>query len=204
MAITTKTISLPQVTTARLVVLVPEQVENLADFARHIYMLALAQQRNVVYLALIRCGAEDLSAMRTQATLLALTQGSQVQASMIQVKAEHWAEALRLVAQPGDWVICSDGQGLAANGSHPFGALEAELHITVQSLPGIFSASPVQPSSWKRIALCWISGMVVLVGFSFLELHLAGHISGTLKKVVLVALTALEIGTFYQWDKIFS
>jgi hypothetical protein len=204
MAVMTEIEVKPQVHPARLVVLVPEQVENLADLAHHVYVQALAQQRCVVFLALSRHADDQMYAARTLATLAALTQGSLVQAETSLVSAEHWADALRQATLPGDLVLCLDEQMLAAGATRSFSALEEELGIAVRSLPDAAGWGAAQANSWIRTAISWLTAVAILVGFSFLEIHLAGLISGGIKKVVLVALVALELGIFYQWDKFFS
>jgi hypothetical protein len=203
MAITTEIKISSQVATARLVVLVPDQVENLAYFAHQVYIQALAQQQEVLYLALQRHGTDDLPAARMLSTLSALTQGGDVRIGATQVRADHWADALRQVAHPGDTILCPDEQFLTSNESRSCCDLEAELNINVHSLPGIYAVRAERPS-WMRTAACWVSGILILIGFSFLEFHLAGVISGSLKKIVLIALIALELGIFYQWDRLFS
>jgi hypothetical protein len=49
-----------------------------------------------------------------------------------------------------------------------------------------------------------VTGLVILLGFSFLEFLLATQVDGALKKMVLIALVTLELGVFYQWNKIFG
>ncbi len=188
----------------RLVVLVPEQIENLAEFAHQVYAQALMQGREVVYMGLSGRGAADLTAARMLTTLTALTQGSLVQASLAQARTDCWSDALRQVAQPGDLVICPDEKMISTGSLQPCGALEAELDITVRSVPGIYTAGTAQAVSWMRNIFCWITALAILVGFSFLEFRLAGMINGTLKKVVLAALVLLELVVFNQWDKLFS
>jgi hypothetical protein len=155
-------------------------------------------------MALTGRGAADLTSARMLSTITALTQGSLVQASLTQARADCWSDALRQVAQPGDMVICPDEKMISDGSLQPCGEIEAELDITVRSLPGIYTAGTAQAITWVRTILCWTTALAILVGFSFLEFRLAGMINGTLKKVVLAALVLLELGVFNQWDKLFS
>ena len=178
-----------------LVVFVPAGLENLAEFARKIYYLAATQQKDVIYLALDRRDSEALVSARQLATLTALTQDRAVQACALRAETDDWSDALRQVTRRGDVVIWTDARLMAP------ATLATELGITQQVLPG-FAEPVLRGQGWLRVALIWLAALVILGVFTYLEFGLAGMLlSGTLKKAVLVVLFALELGAFYQWDR---
>jgi hypothetical protein len=180
---------------ARMVVFVPARLENLTEFARKVYYLAATQQRDVIYLALNRRDGDPLAAARQLATLAALTQDQAVRASALQVDTDDWAEALRQVIRRDDLVIWSDRRPASP------ADLAAELGITQQALPG-FAAPVPHGQPWLRTAVVWLAALAILAIFSYIEFGLVGlMLSGTLKKAALIVLFALELGAFYQWDR---
>ena len=150
-------------TPERVVVFVPAGLDDINDFARQVYLLALVEGREVLYLYVNTGGGDPLAAARTLATLTALTQDRQVTVRARQAGAADWVEALRQVTRPGDLVAWAEA-GLAA----PAG-LEAELGIIQHVLPGAMAAAR---RNWLRPALFWLLTVALLAGFSYLEVSL--------------------------------
>lgn len=183
-------------TPERVVVFVPEGLEDINDFARQVYLLALAEQREVLYLAVNRGELDPLAAARLLATLTALTQDRQVSVRSRQVGAADWVDALRQVTRPGDLVAWAEA-GLAA----PAG-LEAELGIIQHVLPGAMAAAR---RNWLRPALFWLLTVALLAGFSYLEVSLwNGPLGDFWKKAALIALFGAEMGGVYAWNRWFT
>lgn len=188
----------PVVCLARMVVFVPQTLENIADFAQQVYYLAIAEQREVLYLAVNSQDGNELTAARQLATLTALTHGNSVQARSLQIQAEDWTEALRQVTHPGDLIIWPERRLLAP------ASLENDLGIKQYALPGSYASAATNILSKLRPVLFWLSGLALLAGFAFLEVRLNGLVSGTLKKVVLMFLFTLAAAVFYQWNRMFD
>jgi hypothetical protein len=182
----------------RMIVFVPETLENIADFAKNIYNLALDQQREVYYLALDGRDGNPLAAARQLATITAMTRDGSVQAKALPVAGEDCADTLRQVAHQGDLVIWPE-EDLRVPAS-----LESELGITQRVLPAVYTPAQAETYPWYRTLIFWLTSLVVLAGFSFLEFRLAGVISGGLKKVVLIMLFSAEMALLYQWNRIFG
>ncbi len=183
-------------TGARLVAFVPEELSNINDFARQVYLLALAEGREVLYLAVNRGELDPLAAARMLATLTALTQDRQVTVRARQAGAADWVDALRQATRPGDLVVWAEA-GLAA----PAG-LEAELGIRQHVLPGA-SAAP-RGLRWSP-ALFWLLALALLAGFTWLEVALWSQpIGAGWKKLALIALFTAEMSSVYAWNKLFG
>jgi hypothetical protein len=181
----------------RMVVFVPEMLENVAEFTRQVYNQAAAQQRKILYLAVSRRETDQLAATRQLATIVALTQGSAINASAAHVNLEDPAKALRESTRPGDLVIWPQEDWLAP------ASLEHELGITQQALHGIHIYSEPQASPWYRPVLFWAAALALLAVFSYLEFSAGRLLSGAPLKVALILLFSLELGAFYQWDRLF-
>ena len=184
--------------TPRMVVFVPGLLENAPDFARRVYDQAAAQQRRVIYLAVKNCETDPLAAARQLATITALTQGSAVQASAQQIDVADLPEALRRVTHPGDLVIWPE-MGLLAPAS-----LEGELGIHQQVLDGVYTSAAFCPAPWFKTLLFVLVGILILVGFTILEVRLDARLSGAPQKIGLILLFLLELGAFSLWNRIFG
>jgi hypothetical protein len=180
-----------------MVVFVPEMLENVAEFTRQVYAQAAAQQRKVLYLAINGQEKEKLVAARQLATIVALTQGAAVQASAAQVEMEDRADLLRESTHPGDIVVWPEECWLAP------ASLEHELGITQRVLTGIYTTAAPEASPWYRPVLFWLTGLVLLAVFSYLEFSAGRLMSGGALKVALLLLFTFELGAFYQWDRLF-
>lgn len=181
----------------RIVVFVPEMLENIAEFARQVYAQAVAQQRRVVYIATNGRRTDHLASTRQLATIVALTQGNGVQASAAQVDLADRVAALRESTRPGDIVVWPEEAWLAPT------SLERELGITQRVLTGIYASAVPQGSPWYRPVVFWLTGLALLAAFSYLEFSAGRLMSGGTLKVALMLLFALELGAFYQWDRLF-
>lgn len=180
-----------------MLVFVPEMLEDISDFARQIYTMAIDQQRWVMYLTLDGKEHNQLADARQLATLTALTQGNSVKASAFQAQVDDWTEALRQLTHPGDLVIWPEKRWFAPV------SVEKALGITQQVLPGHYISVPDQAVPWYRTLLFWLIGLITIVGFSYLEITLSKMINGALMSVALIILVVLEVGILYQWDRIF-
>lgn len=179
----------------RMVVFVPDALEDIHGFARQVYLLALAEQREVLYLALNRGDLDPLAAARQLATLTALTRDRQITARSRQMGAPDWVDALRQATRPGDLVIWAD-----ANLTAPAG-LETELDIRQYVLPGAPAAVRLE---WLRPVVFWLGMLAMLAGFSLLEVSIWGSVTGEFwKKSALILLFGLEISAVYGWNRFF-
>jgi hypothetical protein len=181
---------------SRLIVFVPETLKNVADFARQVYMLAAAEEREVFYLALRGRDADDLAVTRQLTTLTALTQDSCVRARALGARPEKPADILADLAQPGDIVAVPEGQLFVP------AELESSLGINQQVLADTDPFEAVQPSKWYLPVLFWGSSLAVMVAFFFLETSLEGVMSGAVKKIILILFFSIEIAILYFWDRI--
>lgn len=187
----------PIVGSPRMVVFVPERLENIADFARQIYLIAVIQKREVFYLALNNPESQSYAAARQLATLTALTQDQVVRVCGAEAKIGDWTETLREFTRSGDLVIWPDERLLVPS------SLERELGITQQALPDVYAPLDPRAVPWYRPVIFWLAVLAITAGFSFLEYSVQGVMSGASSKVMMILLFALECGALYQWNRIY-
>lgn len=186
-----------RVQNARMLVFLPGILENVGGFSQQIYNQAAAREREVLYLAVASRGSDQYAAARQLTIITALTQGNSVHAAGKQIELGNWTEMLRQITQPGDLLIWPEERWLAP------ADLERELGITQRVLTGVQFSEPPHESSWYRPVLFWLAVLVLLVGFSFLEINLQDLIGGTPLKAGLIILFALMCGALVQLDRIF-
>jgi hypothetical protein len=181
----------------RMVVYIPEMLENVSDYARQVYIQAAARRQPVLYLALNQRESDPLAAARLLATITALTQDNTVRANAVQVEGEDRADALRQVTHPGDLVVWPDESLLAP------ASLEKALGISQRVLPGARITAPARALPSYPPALIWLVGLLILVVFTVLEFSLDGLVGGALAKVALMLLFTLEMVAFHAWNRQF-
>jgi hypothetical protein len=179
----------------RLIVFVPEKLKNVAAFARQVYMLAAADEREVFYLALRGRDTDDLAVARQLTTLTALTQDSCVRARALQARPEKPADVLVELAQPGDIVVVPEEQLSVPE------ELERTLGIRQQVLAENDPFEASRDSKWYLPVLFWGTSIAIMVAFFFLETSLEGVMSGAVKKIILILFFSIEIGLLYFWDR---
>jgi len=203
-----KNLAAPQINfpavSRRLIVLVPADLKDIAGLAHKTHWLAEQQQRDVLYLSLTD-EEDDLSVTRMLATMEAITRDTWLRVHSMTVEAENWVEAIRQVYQPGDTLVCHEGQveesGLWS--TIPLRQrIEKEFRAPVSTLQGFYSAPQAHSRRWLHSLMFWLGSAVILAGFSYLEFSIDHWISGVARGVILMILVLLESGLIYKWNEI--
>ncbi len=191
----------------RLIVLVPEEIENIAGFARRVHWIALRERRDVLYVTLVGDVSTELSAARLLTTLQACTQDGFMNVRTQALLGADWIVALQPVYQAGDQLICHAGQ--TCKKRRKIVSLEGSLHEHFRSVvvpvSGFYHPVRVESarSGW-HVLLFWLGCLVVLALFSWLEIDIDLSLQGALRSGILLVLMLVEAAAVWAWNGITS
>jgi hypothetical protein len=189
----------------RLIVLIPESVAGNLELAHKIYWIAIREQYEVYYLTLLDNDENILSIQRYMATMKAVTEGNFLTVHSDIVKTSGWLKTLREIYGPGDRIVCHEEQ-LVKDGfmrTSPITAfLRDKMHSSVLTLSGFYHPQQVQMQRWVHALIAWLGFLLILVGFTMLEVQLDPVIQGLHGKLLFGVLFTMEVGSIWAWDRI--
>ena len=190
---------------ARLIVLLPESLTGNLKFAQKIHWMAARAQNDVLYLGLLDNPDDLLTAQRGIATMKAVTESNLIRAGSVLVPASRWFEKLQEVLRPGDTIVCHAEQvvkhGFLKTVAMPE-YLAGILTASVVSVAGFYSPQHTLAKNLLNELLFWLGAIVILAGFTFLELQADTAFPGFAHKLVLGAILLVEFGVFWLWSQI--
>lgn len=187
----------------RLIVLVPDCLSGNIDLAHKVYWLAIREQREVLYLMLVDNDEKMIAISRSMATMKAITAGNCLVVNLKLVETNDWLRTLREIYQPGDRIVCHEEQ-LVIKGflkTEPITKyIREKIDAHAISLSDFYHPRPVQITDWFRNLIAWFGFLVILAGFTALEIQLDHSFPGTLGSVLLAFLVIFEIVAIGAWD----
>lgn len=190
---------------ARLIVLLPDSLTGNLEFAQKIHWMAARAQNDVLYLGLLDNPDDLLTAQRGIATMKAVTESNLIHAGSVLVPAARWFEKLQKVLRPGDTIVCHAEQvvkhGLLKTVAMPE-YLAGILTASVVTVAGFYSPQRTLAKNLLNELLFWLGAIVILAGFTFLELQTDTSFPGFAHKLVLAGIVIIEFGAFWLWSQI--
>jgi hypothetical protein len=189
----------------RLVVLVPDDLQNLSSFAQEIHWLAQKLGREVLFLSLDSSSENQLAASRLLATLESVTQDASLKVDSALVKAHSWIDAIGLVTHLDDLIVCHEQQVAKLSPFHSLplsNFLANDRKLQVHVLTGSYYTEATRLRSWAMSLFFWFGFLTLIAGFSFLEIQAQTMLSGAPEKIIFLALFLIEFGLIYCWTKI--
>ncbi|MHB0988115.1 MAG: hypothetical protein ACYC3P_05535 [Bellilinea sp.] len=190
---------------ARLIVLLPESLTENLEFAQKIHWMAARAQNDVLYLALLDNPDNSLTAQRGIATMKAATESNLIRVGSVLAPTARWFEKLQEVLRPGDTLVCHAEQevkqGFLKTVAMPE-YLAGILTAPVVTVEGFYFPQRVMIKGWISGLLFWLGALVILAGFTFLELQADTAFPGFAHKLVLGAVLLVEFGAFWLWSQI--
>lgn len=189
----------------RLIVLVPDCLAGNPDLAHKVYWMAIRDQCEVLYLALVDNEDYMLSTVRYMAIMRAVTSGNNLVVESKLTETALWLKTLREIYHPGDRIVCHEEQ-FVKNGFQKMvpitDFLQSTLHVPTITISGFYHPQRVQISQWARSLAAWLGFLVILVGFTMLEIRFDYLFQSTLGKIFLCVLMAIELMAIWGWNKI--
>lgn len=191
----------------RLIVLLPQSLVGNLDFAQWVHRQAVRDQMDVLFLILLDSSDELLSVLRRIETMKAMTESNLIRATSIQVRTAHWFGKLKEIIRPGDIVVSHEEQVVRQDFFNviPVSVFLANtLKQPVISVRNYYHPQATQIKKWMFTALFWIGALVILGGFSLLEIQADALISGSMQKLAVGLLILIEFGSVWLWSRMFN
>lgn len=190
---------------SRLIVLLPESLVGDLGFAQKIHRMASRTGNDVLYLTLLEDPDEGLSVSRGIATMKAVTESDQIKAGSVQIPTSRWFAKLQQICRPGDTIVCHREQtvNLGSFKTEPT-ADYLTHHFTnpIVALDGFYHPQQMVFKSWMRGLVFWLGALVIVAGFTLLELQADLAFPGFAHKLVLAAILLIEFGAIWFWSQI--
>ena len=186
----------------RLLVLIPDQDMDEAEFVRRIWTLASPRHLAVLYLGLTSDAPMEARARRRLATLAALTRDDWVMVQTHLAIGSSWERAVKTVWRPGDLMVCHAEQSeVGGLWRRPLAQkLVAALQAPVYLLSGFYPQMRLSPSPLIARLLSWSIPLAILIGFFLLQVQIAEQVQGWLQTALLSASVAVEFGLVGLWN----
>jgi len=181
----------------RMIVILSESEAGILSVAYKVHWLAVREQRDVLYLTLVKDSAEMMTCARRMATMKAATEGDQVQASSKLIPAGEWLNTIKSIASPQDKLVCLEEHTVKTGfmKAEPASAFLSQLlERPVQTLP---ADSPIwrdQAHRWLMGAIFWLGFIAILAVFSMLEIEIDRTVQGSVHTLLLLIALGLEFG----------
>jgi len=196
-------INSPQKT--RLIVLLPESLAGNLEFAQMIHRMAVKDKKDVLYLTLLDNNDNPLGVSRQVATMKAITESNLIRARSVQIPASHWFGKLQDIFRPGDIVVCHEEQVVKQGflKTIPISDfLSSAMRMSIITVNNYYHPQRIQIKSWLLTILFWVGALVILAGFSLLEVQANMAFPGSVNKLVLAALLIVEFSMVWAWNQI--
>ncbi len=153
--------------------------------------------------ALRRMSAYFLDTLQGLATLKALTANDVVAVKSKLIQADDWLSALQENYQPGDIIVCHEEQYLR-NGFLKVISARSFLLETFKApvywISGFYPPWQVLSRKWLYTLLFWVGCLVILAGFSLLEIQIDRNVQGVYRTALILIALVFEFGAFWAWN----
>jgi hypothetical protein len=186
----------------RLVVLLPDLEADENKLSRQIYALAIDHKLDVLLVSLVNDPGNEYRALRRMTSIAAIIRDAWVNVETQVLFGHNWIKAIKPILQPGDLIICSEGQTTSYHliQRKPLAlTLSTALHRPVHIIPYYFEPEPSLWPTWIKRLPYWIGVAVILVGFFFIETDVSHAIRDWVGQLTLLLMVLVEAGIIFGW-----
>ena len=189
----------------RMIVILPESDAGNLSVAYKVHWIAVREQRDVVYLTLVKDMAEMMTCARRMATMKAATEGDHVFAVSKLVPAGEWLKTVQEIARPEDLLVCQEDQTVKTGFMQAQPAsdyLARLLGNPIRTMPSDKPAWRGQAHRWLLGAAFWLGFFAIVAVFSLLEIQIDRTVQGGAHMVLLLMALGLEFGAIAALSRI--
>jgi hypothetical protein len=189
----------------RLIVILPDGIEDHLNLAYKIRWMAQHDRCDVVYLTLVEDEDQRLTAARSMATMKAVTEGTWLAVSTRASATNSWLTTLCELARPGDSLVCLENHTIPTGflKSAPISELlRGMFKNPIFSLAGFFHPAQRRVRRWARSLLFWVGFFIILGVFTLLEIQLDHGVQGAAHALMLIIILLFEVGAIWTWGSI--
>ena len=175
----------------RLVVLVPDGV---IDYGKLVQELSMLITPSVSEMVLVGLGQRRSSspASRRLAGLASILQELPVHQKKQVIDASSWAEAVQMVAQPGDMIVCRADR-----------LVEELSQVTaspVHLLPGLQLPLQTRVVRALKSLIFNLFPLTVIAAFFWLQVQIDAQNTGLIRMLILIMSVLVELGVIFVWS----
>jgi hypothetical protein len=184
----------------RLIVLIPGCLARDAALAHKVGWIALREKREVHYLTLL----DDAEQPAPVTPEMLSSQGFPA-AHTLKTSTSGWLRALQAVYRPGDRIACPEELAVRTGllRVQPVAEfLRDRMHFQVLPLPGFYHPEQLQLARWARRLVAWLGFLLILAGFTWLEIQINPQAQGLAGKLLLCLVLIVEVGAIWGWNNL--
>ncbi len=189
----------------RLIVLVPDQDVDEAQFAQKIWAMVSGKQIAVLFVTLLANGTYESQARRRLTTLAALSADRCCHLETRVVYGSDWVTALSPIYQEGDLIVCHEGQlDGVVNGERKqlSEALTKGFIAPVFILNGLYERiNPRKPTTFYQVGY-WLALGLVLAVFFGLEIGIDRISTGWVNHTLSMLAFLFEVIMIWVWYRV--
>jgi hypothetical protein len=186
----------------RLIVPVTSTESDLTAVTRRVWELASTNKAHIQFIGLCNDPSQEHSLRRTVVTMSAMVNYDDVSADVEVVTGKNWVEYIKSRYQPGDMVVCFDGQGAGISQKPLSQILQSELNIPLYILAGTYKQNDTR-ASWATKITAWTGFIVIILGFFMLQVRI-DHFAEGLTIVLQILTVAVEFWLLWTWNSLFK
>lgn len=187
-------------TARRLIVPVTNLEADLTTVTQRVWELAGTTGAKIKFIGLCTDPIQEPSFRRALVTMSAMVTDDNVYAEMEILPGRDIVGNLRSRLQPGDLIVCVDGQYAGLLQKPLSQVLQSELDAPLYILSGL-SLENRSRSNWLIQAVAWIGSIAIIVGFFMLQVRV-NHLSQDWTIVLQVLTTAVELWLLWAWNSL--
>jgi hypothetical protein len=179
----------------RLVVLVPDGV---IDYGRLVHELSMLITPSVSEMVLVGLGQRRSTSpvSRRLAGLASITQDLLVPQSKKVFDVSSWAEAVQMVAQPGDLIVCRADR----RGDRLVEELSQVTASPVHLLPGLQLPLQTRLAGALKSLVFNLFPFIVIAAFFWLQVQIDAQNTGLIRTLILIMTVLVELGVIFVWS----
>jgi hypothetical protein len=186
----------------RLIVLVPEFLEDSSITAGKIWELAKALEGHVLFIGLCKDAALEPSLRRQFVFLSAMVSDGFVS---VETKIEvggNWLKVIKSNWRDGDVLVCFAGQYTGLMHRPLSQLISSNLKLNVFVLDDLFSTNSHRPN-WLSPIMAWVGSISIIAVFFWAQVQI-NHLPEVWAQNVLMYLSIpLEVGLIWGWNTLF-
>lgn len=182
----------------RLIVPVTSPETDLTIETQRVWELANTTGADIKFIGLCADPMQEPSLRRALVTMSAMMNYDNVAAETEILPGRDIVGNLRSRLQPGDLIVCLDGQHAGLIHKPLSQILQSELDAPLYLLSGL-SLENRSRSNWLTQAAAWIGSIAIIVGFFMLQVKV-DHLAKDWTIVLQVLTTAVEFWLLWAWN----
>jgi hypothetical protein len=189
----------------RLIVLIPPQICNEADFSKYIYKLASANNSDVLLIMVVSNYEDETIGRLRVSTISAYLSSFSLKVETQIIWGKSWINSIEQIIHPGDAIVCPTELIVKTRvvfhkplSDH----LVNKLNAPVNTYTGF--VNQVHTSPWEILKKLgyWVGIILIIVGFFYIETTVDKSVLGWVNNFIEIMLIIVEVGALYLWSSL--